>query len=277
MDLKNNSQDNFDVSYYVEQNKLAMLKVLAWSDIILTSIIIFVRAYWIENFFQGIWLHLSILFGWTVLGLYLAFGGGVKWGGRIMVCIYVSLLPAHLFEIGGILSRVGFYFIGFSIFAYAIYGRKGGNLALGWAILSFVGFTLWGPPSPEPLPPFSTAIGKCFAFSIIVTPTLFIVRRYYVLGERAARVERQASENVVMRRILHEVGNALNITIGFIELWRGRKEPIYLEKAQKPLIEAQLLIHGLTRYGQGQDLVAFLKRHSKEIKIMNKIEDEIGR
>lgn len=94
---------------------------------------------------------------WDLCGVWMGFGGVVKWCGGLWMCVWVGMWFVGVWSVGGMGVYVGGceVFVGFM--GYVGVCRRCGGVGVCVGGVRFVG-EVWGPPTTYPFPPMAHSL-----------------------------------------------------------------------------------------------------------------------
>lgn len=253
------------------QARLRFLFVVAWMNTIMVSLHLGMRVFVVKDTSAEAWGLGFVLLCFSFLTFYVHKTRNVRIGSILLHLFLLVLIPLRTYQNGGIYSVVLFFYMGQSIYAYVLNGRKAGHLMLAWSFISILFFALFGPTEPPAaIPLFYTALFKVFTLLIITVPIIFFIGEREKLAEILREYEKKQASYVIMRRLGHEIGNSLNIALGYLQISREENTSEALELVDASLEKVDEIVNVLREASNEIDLVDFLQTHEKVIHIMEK-------
>lgn len=215
----------------------------------------------------------AIVISFLFFGAYLFTSSTYKIGpGLVLTNVVGSIaIPIRIFQTGGLGAPATYSLIAYIVFAFATGGKRWGVAISVYGIAVIFGFAMFQDHLP---PPEVLSLGKTFALTLtnlsyILVASVFLIRQKEIMGQELRDFERENSAFLVLRRLDHEIGNSLNICLGYLEIYKLRSEPKSLKKISAALENIQKVAGELAIIARRGDLVQFLKDNEKEIRILD--------
>lgn len=198
----------------------------------------------------------------------------IEFGTHFFILSYFLMITTRMIQGNGILSPNVFVYTLFCICVFVIYGNGLGFLGIFCSTLvsGTVFFIQLNYPSILPIndiPLFVQGIFMLLAFLYAVFPLKFIIDEKEALSKKLREYEKKEAVHTLLKRLNHELGNGLYIAIGEIEMAEMKNISPDLNRISNKLHEMNDIVKFLSEIADSEDLVAFLKQHEKDIKIMN--------
>lgn len=190
---------------------------------------------------------------------------------------FFLLATVRVFQGGGVYAPTIYIYIFFCLCAFALYGNFWGKIAITSCAIIVIGVYVSQIHTPTILPTPDTAVIPqgalvLMAYFYNTLPLIYIFNEKNMLAKSLREFEKVQSSNVIMRRISHEIGNALNIVLGQIELAEDNRDEFDIKMTKQKVLEINMLVRVLVNKADKGNLVQFLEEYEKEIKILDQYE-----
>lgn len=262
-------------------------KIAVYSASLIAILTLFVLGIWLFDYGEINFATTNIAFTiiyFGALSLYLRKGKNLEMGIIFLHAGYFVLAPIRIAQTGGlnspgILAIYAFH----ALLAFSLNSKKFGYAVLVWNAASIAVFALAGryvdfPQSPLAQDPLGVVAALIIGMLFLALPVLFLIQEKNALARDLRDYEKKRAAYLIMRRLAHEFGNALNISINYLILLKdesnGATKEKYVKLASRNLKEMDKITKGFVQLADENDLVEFLKKAEDEIKIITKLEDD---
>lgn len=189
--------------------------------------------------------------------------------------LFGCITPIRIYLTGGVSSPNVFSLFSYAVVVAAISGGRAAMYAVGYGVFSVILLTFietfFGVPEMAPESPFFTAFRWCIILIYMTSPVAFLLQLKSRARREISRLEKVESAIVIMRRLNHEIGNKLNIALGFLEIYRDEGEEAHLALVKQKLSEVDSLLKKMQEIAASGKLVELLKENEQEIDIIQKL------
>lgn len=237
-------------------------------------------------FFSAIFLYNQVIAGIPLVGAgsfvaiislyFLSFGllkfcKSLKWSARTLMLVYFLFIPVRVYLTGGLNSEVIIIYFAHITLAYAVYGYRIGGYVLIFNCLSIISFFFVDVPAFYPTDITSFAFVKVLTIAIAVIPFFLIIDQSRKWLDKYSKMEREYARYIILRRINHEIGNSVNIALGYLELQLNDSSLQNLEKVESSLNEILEVLNKIEQAQIKMDIVQFLGERDKKVKIVQEL------
>lgn len=258
------------------------LKILAIASVILatgTSAFFFVDIFLFKSFGLSQFSLAVMVGGFAYLFWYVVSTQNLKkasWGFTLFA---FGVVAWRLFLTGGIASPGVFAYVGYCVCVYTILGERMGRVALAMSTLTLI---LLGALEPylnlssktEGFHPYLYGWVDIMMLLLVVLPVMVVIDEKDRMYIAYCALEKKSISHLVMRRVNHEMGNSLAVSMGLLELYKLEKDPRSLDRMQTVLLEAKDLIAVLERGGRAGELAKTLENHRYSVKLMKDLKSK---
>lgn len=227
----------------------------------------------------------SLLTKQVNIGAYVAFVGGFfLWGlarrtMNIKLCVYILFvlnflnIVFRIHESGGIFSPAIIFLFTSSIVIASLGGLRLGIIFAALSYLATIGFGFVDIPIPPPVQVSGILKGVMFSITMIFLtyPLWFLIQERIAMEKSILELERKQNISILVRRVNHEVGNSLNIALGYLELSKEDRREDFLEKALASIKEIEKVLKEMKKRATLGGLMNILREFEEEVKILKRI------
>lgn len=275
----NDSQSNFSVRVLEEETRRKIAVFTCWVLVVTTSINVFLRIFQYGQVTWGTITSILIVLVFAILAILIKSAKNLD---KLILFFNISAFifaPLIMAQTGGLASPALIAVFAFVVLiAFSLSGTKLGSFSLFWHVGFLFLFAFFKPQLDLTLSPFAKDANGLLIISIIgmaliISPVLLILKEKDLFATKLREYEKRESANVIMKRIAHEFGNSIHISINYLQFLKGDspKRDEYIEVATRNLKEMDQIVKGMVKISDEGDLIEYLKQAENEIKILNQL------
>lgn len=241
---------------------------------------------WCNTFFLGLSAFLSVILtreldkhplsfiilfaSFCFIIVYLCSSEDEAGAGLALNLLFFTIIPIRCYFGLGVNSGDLLYYLGHTTLAFALTGKRFGLFVLLWSMASIILLQI------SVKPPLGEQVLVSYGFLRLLIllstgiPILFIIDEKTRMTELYQLWVKRRAGFVIMRRLGHEVGNALNIGMGYIELAKQENDLSLLEPVDEALNRVEDVLSELKSAESKVNLLEFLDKHKDAIRIDQK-------
>lgn len=194
--------------------------------------------------------------------------------------VLLVIIPARLTVTGGVDAPLMFTYISQAILVFVTVGKRAGVLACLFFSVCILGFGILESRGVD----FGSVAGGSMTRGVILSVILcYIILPVFFVVEGKERMRAQLKKNeqshsgfLIMRRLNHEIGNSLNVALGFLEIAREENNIEMLKVVKKNVYQIEEMINQMSAAASRGDLVDVLETNKDAIVILEELKKRAG-